>query len=100
CLLDHDDRLWGIDHGLTLHHQGKLRTVIWDFIGEPVPPHLIVDVERLLGKLERANPSLAELDVLLDKKERRALCQRVEWVLATRTFPDPPPWRPVPWPAL
>jgi uncharacterized repeat protein (TIGR03843 family) len=100
CLVDDDGRLWGIDHGLTFHHQGKLRTVIWDFIGDPVPSELLDDVERLLAKLERGDAVIAELDAMLDKGERRALRQRVERLLSTRRFPEPPPWRPVPWPAL
>ncbi len=100
CLLDYEGRLWGIDHGLTFHHQGKLRTVIWDYVGEPVPPPLLADIEELLGKLERGDPATAELDALLDKAERRALRQRMERLLTVRVYPDPPPWRPVPWPAL
>lgn len=100
CLLDHDGRLWGIDHGLTFHHQGKLRTVIWDYVDEPVPPSLLADAERLLKTLQAGGPSAAELDALLDKSERRALRARIERVLATGVYPEPPPWRPVPWPAL
>lgn len=100
CLLDHDGRLWGIDHGLTFHNQGKLRTVIWDFVGEPVPSDVLDDIERLRRKLERSDARAAELDAMLDKGERKALRQRVERILTTGCFPDPPPWRPVPWPAL
>ena len=37
CLLDAEGRVWGIDHGLCFHTQPKLRTVIWDFAGEPWP---------------------------------------------------------------
>src|SRR6266849_5319921 len=35
CLLDVRGHVWGIDHGLTFHHVPKLRTVIWDYCGEP-----------------------------------------------------------------
>ena len=38
CLLDPEDRIWGIDHGLTFNVDYKLRTVIWDFSGQPVSP--------------------------------------------------------------
>ena len=100
CLVDHEGRLWGIDHGLTFHAQGKLRTVIWDYIGEPMPDPLLEDVARLQAKLESSDAITAELDALLDKGERRALRARVEAVLRSRTYPQPPPWRPVPWPAL
>ncbi len=44
----HDSRLWGIDHGLTFHIHPKLRTVIWDFCGDPFDPCLRADVERLI----------------------------------------------------
>lgn len=100
CLIDHEGRLWGIDHGLTFHQQGKLRTVIWDFVGDPVPADLLTDVERLQRTLDRNDDRIAELDAMLDKGERKALRQRVERLLRLRCFPDPPPWRPVPWPAL
>ena len=36
CLLDADGQVWGIDHGLCFHAEPKLRTVIWDFAGEPL----------------------------------------------------------------
>jgi uncharacterized repeat protein (TIGR03843 family) len=100
CLVDRAGRLWGIDHGLTFHAQGKLRTVIWDYVGEPVPDGLCRDVERLLHMLQQGHPATAELDSLLDKGERKALRARMERVLSARVFPDPPPWRPVPWPAI
>ena len=37
CLVDAEGHIWGIDHGLCFHVQPKLRTVIWDFGGEPMP---------------------------------------------------------------
>ena len=100
CLVDYDDRLWGIDHGLTFHHQGKLRTVIWDYVGEPAPAALLRDLQRLQVMLASGHPATDAIDALLDKGERKALRARVEQVLRTREFPEPPPWRPVPWPAL
>ena len=35
-LLGNDGGVWLIDHGITFHAQHKLRTVIWDFAGQPV----------------------------------------------------------------
>ena len=40
CLIDADGHVWGIDHGLCFHIEPKLRTVIWDFGGEPLPAEL------------------------------------------------------------
>ena len=44
CLLaQRDGHIWGIDHGLTFHVADKLRTVIWDFAGEPRPRRRSLD---------------------------------------------------------
>src|SRR5207253_9916631 len=48
CLLRPDDRIYAIDNGLTFHAESKLRTVIWDFAGEPIPRELLEAIERLL----------------------------------------------------
>ena len=47
CLLGLDGRVWAIDNGLCFAEDDKLRTVIWEFGGEPVPPELLTDVRRL-----------------------------------------------------
>jgi len=47
CLLAEDGAIYGIDNGLCFHVEPKLRTVIWDFGEEPVPPALRDDLRRL-----------------------------------------------------
>ncbi len=37
CLLGEDGRIWVIDHGVCFSDEPKLRTVIWDFLDEPIP---------------------------------------------------------------
>jgi len=44
CLLAHD-RVWAIDNGLCFSAPFKLRTVIWEFSGEPIPDELLDRVE-------------------------------------------------------
>ncbi len=100
CLEGMDGRVWGIDHGLTFHHQPKLRTVIWDYAGEPVGDDLLTGVTAVLPRLHGGDGDLAELRELLHPRELRALCQRTESLLEQRSYPLPPPWRPVPWPPL
>ena len=48
CLLGEDGQIYAIDNGLSFHHEFKLRTVIWEFGGEPVPEAVVDDVDRLL----------------------------------------------------
>jgi uncharacterized repeat protein (TIGR03843 family) len=100
CLVDRESRVWGIDHGLTFHHQGKLRTVIWDYVGEPLPEALLPAVAELEGQLAQGGEATAELTTLLNKQELRALHGRVERLLSERVYPEPSSHRPVPWPAI
>ena len=49
-LIDGDRHIWGIDNGLSFHQEFKLRTVIWDFGGEPIPDDILDDVAGLLDR--------------------------------------------------
>ena len=94
-LLGPDGRLWGIDHGLCFHHQAKLRTVIWDFAGEPVPRHLLADLERAAGHLRE------ELALWLHGEECDAVIDRIGRLADVGTFPEPLGDRPpYPWPLV
>jgi uncharacterized repeat protein (TIGR03843 family) len=95
CIVDGDGRIWGIDHGLCFHADPKLRTVIWDFAGDPIDDGLLADVDRLTRGLP------PELNELLDGSERAALARRAAAVVRGGRFPDPDPGsRPYPWPLV
>jgi uncharacterized repeat protein (TIGR03843 family) len=94
CLLGSDGRIHAIDHGLCFSVEPKLRTVIWEFGGEPVPGELLVDVARV----EAAPP--AELVALLDPEEVAALQRRCRAVLRRPTFPVEHSGRCYPWPLV
>ncbi len=94
CLLDPEDRIWGIDHGLCFNVAPKLRTVIWDFAGEPIAEPLLADLRRLALEPPRL------LEPLLAPSETDALLKRALRVAATGVFPDPGDGRPYPWPLL
>ncbi len=98
CFLGLDGNVWGIDHGLTFHADPKLRTVIWDFQGEPIPPDILKDLERLSQQLSRPKGILEELNTLIHPNERNALANRIEDLLTESYFPYPFTERPVPWP--
>ena len=100
CLFDTDDHVWVIDHGLTFHVDQKLRTVIWDFSGEPMPPDLCGDVERALIDVEKGR--LADkLGELLRPAEVRVLKRRLRGVLdPSWRFPEPTSGWSVPWPPI
>lgn len=101
CLRDESGRIWAIDHGICFHEEPKLRTVIWEVAGQPIPPPLLADLESLFQRLRANEPPAAELQRLLTAREFAALLARIAALLDTRTFPLPPADRRyVPWPMV
>jgi uncharacterized repeat protein (TIGR03843 family) len=98
CLRDASDHVWGIDHGVSFHCSVKLRTVIWDYEGEPISTADLEALERLGARLD--GDLGRELTVLLSGPERRALEDRLEWLLTHRVFPHPLTDYPYPWPMV
>jgi uncharacterized repeat protein (TIGR03843 family) len=95
CLLGLDGRIYGIDHGLMFHHEFKLRTVIWEFGGEPVPPPLLEAVDALATD-ELPDP----LAALLDPFERDAVRARARALVRAGCFPIDETGRRYPWPLV
>lgn len=101
CLADSQNHVWGIDQGLTFNAAHKLRTVIWDFAGEPVPEPLLEDVRRLCDMLsEPANPYTMELCQLLNSDEMAAFERRVHRLIKSEVYPRPGPGPNYPWPPV
>ncbi len=100
-LVDSSDHIWLIDHGLCFHTEDKLRTVIWDYAGDPIPEPLREDV-RLLSARMRLGSSLAlDLAPLLKEEEILAMRKRAIHLVETGCFPMPPTDRRVyPWPPV
>jgi len=100
CLFDAQDEVWVIDHGLTFHVDQKLRTVIWDFSGEPIPSELCSDVERALVGVEKGAMAKT-LETLLSPAEVRMLKRRLRGVLNPAwRFPEPTSAWSIPWPPV
>ncbi|MBM3221840.1 MAG: SCO1664 family protein [Candidatus Rokubacteria bacterium] len=87
--------VFAIDNGLTFHVDPKLRTVIWDFGGEPIPDALLKDVRRLV---DHALPDA--LMSLLAPVERDALRRRGRALVAAGTFPEDRSGMRYPWPLV
>jgi len=101
-LLDPGGHLWLIDHGVSFHVEEKLRTVVWDFSGQPIPPELLADIDRVVGALQDPVSALvATLSPLLRVSELRALARRGRRLMERGIFPAPPAdRRPFPWPPV
>jgi len=100
CLLDEaDGSIWVIDHGVCFAEEPKLRTVIWDFASEPVPPRLLADVARVAEEL-CDGPAGRALAALLDDGEVAETRRRAEALARSGRYPRPGPGRPYPWPPI
>jgi uncharacterized repeat protein (TIGR03843 family) len=93
-------KLWLIDHGICFNSQPKLRTVVWDFGGQPIPTDLLDDLAVFRQRLDE-DAELAEAYAqLLSPAEVAALRRRTDRLLKSSAFPEPGPGRNYPWPPL
>lgn len=94
-------RLWGIDHGICFHEDPKLRTVIWEFGGTPIPDDMRADLEGFRSRLEDGADDLAtRLGQLLSAAETEALHRRLSRAITRPNFPQPGAGRHYPWPPV
>jgi uncharacterized repeat protein (TIGR03843 family) len=100
CLLGKDGRIWSIDHGLTFHSEYKLRTVIWDYAGEAIPPDWLVDLRGLDERLADRGPLRTALSDLIADAEIDALVWRLRRLLRRGEMPRPSRGRNVPYPLI
>ncbi len=96
-LVDGDERLWAIDHGVCFGVDPKLRTVLWGWGGQPVPAEALAGLAALADRLQSADGE--PVARWLGADEFDALLQRTHDVISAGTFPLPAPhWPPLPWP--
>ena len=97
-LLPHPDgKVQGIDHGLCFSVDDKLRTLLWQWRGEPLTEEAVEVLSRLRSELEG---SLGDgLHELLTRREVRRTVRRVDRLLSFGTHPEPSSeWPAIPWP--
>jgi uncharacterized repeat protein (TIGR03843 family) len=93
------DHVWGVDHGVSLGVEPKVRTVLWGFTGQSLAEGDLELVRRLRSALEETRSD--ELAEHLTQDELAALVERVDALLERPVFPGPSlDWPAVPWPAL
>ncbi|GAA5154759.1 SCO1664 family protein [Pseudonocardia eucalypti] len=94
-----DGRVYGVDHGICLHEEDKLRTVLWGWVGQKLPAEALEEVRALRGEL--ADGLANQLADHLTRRELAALSSRVDALIANPEFPEPSGYGPaIPWPAF
>ncbi|MCX6531443.1 MAG: SCO1664 family protein [Actinobacteria bacterium] len=93
-LVDKDQHVWGIDHGLCFAEDFKIRTVIWEFGGEVLPESIRQAIEPLITNVP------LEVATLLTTQEVLAISERAKWLIDGAAFPVDPSGRHYPWPLV
>lgn len=99
-LVDGSGGVYGCDHGVSLHVEDKLRTVLWGWAGDPLADTDLTALERLAGRLSEPTVT-ARLRDLISPAEVAALGRRVRRLQRTAVHPLPSrTWPAIPWPAF
>jgi uncharacterized repeat protein (TIGR03843 family) len=97
-LPDKSGRLYGCDHGVTFHSEYKLRTVLWQWAGEPLSEQ---EISMLKSAISKFTEIVVALKDYLTSEEIEALKIRIMDLIESASFPLPnPDWPSIPWPAF
>lgn len=93
-----DGSIYGVDHGVSLHTDDKLRTVLWGWAGQRIDDKTLAAVSGLIEALggplaEALKPHLTDAEIGVLRRRARELMQRP-------VMPQPDRYRPIPWPAF
>ena len=92
-----DGNLFGCDHGVTFHEEYKLRTVLWQWAGQPLLARELDALKRLADSI----PAVLDLSPHLQPAEIDALLGRIGQMFETGVMPQPSTqWPAIPWPAF
>jgi hypothetical protein len=94
CLRDPLGKVWGIDHGLTFNREPKLRTVLWQFVGEPISPTLLCELRSMR---ERGDELRTTLRDVISPGEIEALLRRIGNFAEHGQYPVLSPRRNIPY---
>ncbi|HKP43279.1 SCO1664 family protein [Mycobacterium sp.] len=93
-----DGHVYGVDHGVSLHTEDKLRTVLWGWAGKPVDDETLEAVACLRNQVRgQLGDQLCEH---ITRREVDALHTRTVALLDNPVMPTPDRRRPIPWPAF
>jgi len=97
-ITDTAGRVWGVDHGVSLSCEPKLRTVLWGWAQTKIPDD---ELGALRALEQRIGRGFAELEQWLSGSEVDFLARRVGDLLASGEFPMPSEdWPAIPWPVF
>jgi hypothetical protein len=96
-LPDQNGHLFACDHGVTFHSEDKLRTVLWQWAGDPLTEEELGILEQTLLFIDSHEQSLSSH---LTGEEIQATRRRINAFCSGGIMPLPSEdWPAIPWPA-
>ncbi len=93
-----DGYVYGVDHGICLHSENKLRTVLWGWAGTPIGDALMTDMVTFVESF--ADAVEPRLRGHITEREIEGVHRRASALVARPVMPVPDSSRPIPWPAF
>lgn len=112
CLRDADGKVWAIDHGLTFNPDARVRTVMFEFCGQPINPNMVESLNKLrpllsngpegylAGSVGLQTDHIPALRSMLSSGDMEALKTRIDAILKDPVFPLLDEYYNVPWPLV
>ncbi len=100
CLKGTDGRLWAIDHGICFHQEYKLRTVLWDYAGQPLREDILDDLTSFRERFTTDTPVRQAFEQLLAPAELRSMERRLDRLVTTGRHWEAGSGRNTPWPPV
>lgn len=101
CLIDANETIWAVDHGLTFNPLARRRSVMFEFNAMPYPDALMASLRCLREELHTTESDLtSELRAVLDGHEVESLTRRCDEMIESGHFPTLDPNYNVPWPMV
>ena len=96
-LPDQNGHLFACDHGVTFHADDKLRTVLWQWAGDPLTEEEFGLLQETITFIDSHTSSLS---THLTEEEIEATCKRINKLRSGGIMPLPSEdWPAIPWPA-
>ena len=100
CILDEENKLWSIDHGVTFHEIFKVRTVMFDVWEKTISEKIIKEITKFKSKFNEDKNIQNLFKELLSKNEIKAIIERLDLILEIKKLPSINQNDNIPWPLI
>lgn len=98
-LLTAEGAVYGVDHGVSFHLDNKLRTILWGWIGDPLPAETLEVLAKVRADLDGDLGEALYEHLMVSEVAR--VGRRLDRLVRAGCYPQPSrDWPSVPWPPI